>query len=252
MKLKIVLLLIALCIYGIQMSGQEMVTDRPDQTESSSTVAKGSLQIESGLLLGFSEENKTNMQSILAPTSLFRLGLTNRIELRVVTQYEQQYYKDKDYTQKGFGDLEVGAKVTFIKPREKRNVEMAFLTHLVLPTGTIDKTNAYGTINKLAVSHSLSKRVGIGYNLGYSYFGAGHGDFAYSLALGVGMTSKLSVYAETYGEVVNMSENQLNMDMGITYLVKENLQLDWSYGTGINHTMNYMSVGVSWNIGMKG
>jgi len=29
-------------------------------------------------------------------------------------------------------------------------------------------------------------------------------------------------------------------------LVKDNLQLDFSFGTGINHTMNYISLGFSW------
>ena len=32
--------------------GQTIITDRPDQTESSSTIPKGSLQIEQGSYLG--------------------------------------------------------------------------------------------------------------------------------------------------------------------------------------------------------
>ena len=38
------------------ISAQTIITDRPDQTESSSTVEQGSLQIESGILLGSTED----------------------------------------------------------------------------------------------------------------------------------------------------------------------------------------------------
>ena len=30
--------------------------------------------------------------------------------------------------------------------------------------------------------------------------------------------------------------------------VKDNFQLDFSFGTGLNYTMNYLSAGFSWNI----
>ena len=46
--------------------GQELITDRPDQTESSSTVPKRSLQIESGLLIGFAEGEDISLREILA------------------------------------------------------------------------------------------------------------------------------------------------------------------------------------------
>ena len=35
-----------------KMSAQTIITDRPDQTESSSVIQSGGLQIESGLILG--------------------------------------------------------------------------------------------------------------------------------------------------------------------------------------------------------
>lgn len=84
-------LFIAICILFLFVQyafGQELVTDRPDQTESSVTVPKGSLQIESGFLLGYSEENRFSTRDLLLPTTLFRIGLTNNLELRIVSQVE--------------------------------------------------------------------------------------------------------------------------------------------------------------------
>jgi hypothetical protein len=40
----------------------------------------------------------------------------------------------------------------------------------------------------------------------------------------------------------------LNFDAGLTYLVKDNVQLDFSFGTGLTHKMNYISLGCCWKI----
>ena len=42
--------------------------------------------------------------------------------------------------------------------------------------------------------------------------------------------------------------HEANFDAGLTYLIQDNFQLDASFGTGINHNMNYFSVGASINI----
>ena len=85
-------------------------------------------------------------------------------------------------------------------------------------------------------------------DLGYNYFGDAKGDLTYSLALGMGINSKVGIYIEPYGELSNMEKFVTNIDTGFTYLANNNLQLDFSFGTGINWTMNYMSVGCSWLI----
>lgn len=105
-----------------------------------------------------------------------------------------------------------------------------------------------GTINKLAVSHSLTEHLDLGYNLGYNYSGHGRGDLTYSVALGIGLSEKIGMYLETYGEYSDFRQINLNYDGGFTYLLKKNLQLDFSLGIGINQKMNYFSLGFSWNI----
>ena len=49
-----------------------------------------------------------------------------------------------------------------------------------------------------------------------------------------------------FGEISNLKEFVLNFDTGFTYLANENLQFDFSFGTGLNHRMNYLSIGFSW------
>ena len=105
-----------------------------------------------------------------------------------------------------------------------------------------------GSVNKLSISHIVSETLGVGYNVGYDYFGTGKGDFTYSVALGISIFDKLGIYLESYGNVIEFDNHEANFDTGITYLIKDNFQLDVSFGTGINHTMNYVAAGMSINI----
>lgn len=245
------ILTIAFVLISYLSKAQRIVTDRPDQTESSSTVPKGSFQIETGVLVGFSDADDVSERQLLLPSTLFRIGLTDGLEMRVVSQFESHKNKTFDETFSGISDLEVGAKIQLFK-KEDVNTEIAFLSHLILPTGSKDVTlDEFGTINKLSISHAINESVGIGYNVGYNYFGDGKGDLTYSIAVGFGITDKLSVYLEPYGDLVEFDTHISNIDAGFTYLIKDNFQLDFSFGTGINHTMNYMSIGCSLNIAKK-
>jgi len=94
----------------------------------------------------------------------------------------------------------------------------------------------------------LTDDIGVGYNVGYDYFAEGSGNLTYSLAIGFGLTSKLSVYIEPYGAIVEFEEHEASFDAGITFLTSDNFQLDFSFGTGLNYTMNYVSFGFSWRI----
>jgi len=239
---------LVLCLTSYAVFSQTIVTDRPDQTESSSTIEKGSLQIETGILLGFTDDDFSSERQLLAPTTLFRYGITNGIELRVLSQFES--LKDQNSIQKvsGISDLEIGTKIQLFKKADV-NTEIAFLSHVILPTGSKMLSNdKFGTINKFSVSHELSDVIGLGYNVGYDYFGEGKGDLTYSVSLGISVTDTFGIYIEPYGSLNDFDTYESNFDAGITYLVKDNCQLDFSLGTGINHTMNYLSVGCSINI----
>ena len=247
MKSLITLLIFtSILLLSIGQINAQIVTDRPDQTESSSTVGKGNLQIEAGLLIRFAGEDENAVRQILAPTTLFRYGITEGIELRLLSQLES--IKIQDQVAQGISDIEVGAKIQLFQKEESR-FEVAFLSHLLVPTGSENLSlESFGTINKLAVSQEINETLGLGYNLGYNYFGTGSGMLTYSAVLGVGVNDKVAIYVEPYGELVDMEEFVLNFDTGLTYLVKDNLQLDFSFGTGLTHKMNYISLGCCWKI----
>lgn len=237
-------LIVLLCFISFANINAQIITDRPDQTESSSTVGRGNLQMESGLLIGFEGDEQSSIRQILAPTNLLRYGISKSIEIRLLSQFETQ--KSGEQSIQGISDLEIGTKIQILK-NDSKNTEIAFVSHLTLPTGTKELTSEkIGTVNKIAVSHRLSENTGLGYNFGYNYFVQDRGDLTYSLALGIGVNEKVGIYIEPYGEISNLKDFVLNFDTGFTYLANENLQFDFSFGTGLNQRMNYLSIGFSW------
>ena len=142
---KVLTTLVILIVLGFNALAQEIVTDRPDQTESSSTVPINSLQIEAGFLLGNGETSIE--RQYLAPTTLFRYGLTRGIELRLGEQIE---FNDNTPGSKfGVSNLELGTKIQILR-KENIKTEIAFLSHIILPSGSEALSNGkVGTINKL-------------------------------------------------------------------------------------------------------
>jgi len=238
----------AILISGIYLSvfGQidaQIITDRPDQTESSYSVGNGNLQLETGVLISFDGETQNSNRQILAPTNLFRYGVSKILEIRVLNQYET--IDNESLSTTGISDLEVGTKIQLFNPDDK-NTAIDFLSHLIIPSGSKELSNdQFGTINKLSISHVINDNVEIGYNVGYNYYGLDQGDLTYSVAFGISVNDQVGIYIEPYGEIVNFENPVSNFDAGLTFLANENFQYDFSFGTGINNTMNYMSIGFS-------
>ena len=240
-----------LLIISLSIEAQTIVTDRPDQTESSLTLGKGELQIESGILFETTKDDYFSEELLLAPTVLWRYGITDGIELRLLTEFSSIKDKLTSVKASGLADLQVGTKIQILK-KEDVKTEIAFLSHLIIPTAknalTLDEI---GSINKLSIGHDIGDVFGLGYNIGYDNYGFGSGNLTYSLALGLSISDKVSFYIEPYGALVELEYHESNFDAGFTYLVQDNLQLDVSAGTGLNHNMNYVSIGCSINIAKK-
>lgn len=239
------IILVSLLLLMSKAFSQEIVTDRPDQTESSLTAGKNNLQIESGVLY----QKIDNSNSFIGPSTLLRYGITNGIELRFVSQYESTKIglDGGDIKYSGFTDLEFGAKIQLLK-KEDVNTEIAFLSHVIIPTANENLTsNHVGVVNKLSISHAITDKIGLGYNIGYNYVGE-QSSLSYSFALGFQLSNSIGFYIEPYGEWGESNNYDSNFDVGFSYLVNDNFQLDASYGVGLNNDMQYLSTGFSWRI----
>ena len=112
-------LLILTYLFTLTAFSQSINTDRPDQTEGSSTINKGTFQIETGILL--SEDDNTNEKSLFLPSTLLRFGITDNIELRIFQEIEHKIYHSNTIT--GFNDLQLGLKLQLFK-KENSGIQL--------------------------------------------------------------------------------------------------------------------------------
>ncbi|WP_456407047.1 transporter [Caldithrix abyssi] len=217
-----------------------LITDRPDQTESSVTVPLNSLQIETGVLL---ENNKTGFseqKSFVYNSTLLRYGLGKNLELRLGFEYLGEENKslnsDSSNTISGFGPLNAGFKFK-ITEEEDWKPEIALIGAIDLPftASSYFKPN-YTALNFVfCFSHSISEKITVAYNLGTTLEGIKSiSEYIYSFSINCGLTERVGTFIESYASFSSAHSPAHMLDGGITYLFWPQLQLDVYGGVGIN------------------
>ena len=225
---------IILIIFSLSFANNfaQISTDRPDQTEGTHVLRNGDFQIESGWTFNSDGGSLNN---------LLRIGTFKGIELRFSTNLISGH-EDMTGLFPSLDNLEFGAKFKILDKKETLT-KISFLSHLSVSTEYSD--NSGGLLNRVLVSHELSESFELAYNLGYSkYFEQDNGLLVYSLVIAKSF-GNLGAFVEIFGDSYS------NWDLGITYLIKENLQADISYGQGINNELSYLSIGAAWNFSLK-
>jgi hypothetical protein len=239
-RIRLQLVLIILIIsFPVLSQTESLVTDRPDFTESSSTVPLNSLQVETGLT--YNKENESiNSISILG--TLFRYGLTSGIELRAGTEYLIQEISilNQDLTESGISGAFIGTKLQ-LNRNENVFPQTALIVHLNLPVGNenlrIEKIVPEAVIS---FSKDLSDIFSAGINFGSVYQSEiEEFSFSSSLALGIGLTENLGCFVEYFGIYQAAEVASHNIDGGFTYLLNDDTQLDIFAGTSLGVSNNY-------------
>jgi hypothetical protein len=245
--MKIILILVF--IFPMYSFSQEMITDRPDQTESSSLVMPGRVQIESGILI---EKNRDmEDKNILIPSTLFRVGVLPNFEFRFLIEYTQETrdlslltFPPSTVTSKvsGIAPLMIGAKIGIAEERNSLP-EIALMTHVTLPkTGSEEfQTQYFAPEIRFSFSHTLRNDLSLSYNLGGIWDGISPDvNGLYTLALGYNPMNKFGTYIELYGFFPQGMKSEHFIDGGFTYSILQNLQLDLYAGTGLSeNAKNY-------------
>ena len=233
-----------------------MVTDRPTQCISPILVPRGYFQIESGFIYTSqgNEQYKINELDVLG--TLFRYGIFDNFEIRLFSSYSSLKYHDKvlntDSTLSGLGPLSLGFKIHIVEEKGVRP-ELAIVADITLRH--VGKDGFHPTysypVAKLVASNTLSNKFALGYNMGFAYDGeSADGFFVYSIVLGYNISSKMVVFIEPYGNFDHSAIPNHNLNGGLTYLIRRNLQFDISGGVGLTDEVNenFISFGFSWRI----
>lgn len=232
-----------------------LITDRPDVTESPTTVPKGYLQIETGSFFEAFEENNIEVERTVFNTTLLRYGIFENLELRVGWNIERITTRNLGVaiapSLNGFSPLALGFKVAIT---DEKGVlpEIGLLGSAALPflASTDFKPETTGIDLVFAFGHTLSDTSSLSYNLGASIGdGIPEISYVYSIAYGLSFTDYLGIYAELYGDFPENSRANHFWDAGITLLVFDNLQLDATVGTSITGGQDILvSAGASFRL----
>lgn len=238
-----------------ESDANKIVTDRPSQNESPALVSRGWMQIETGVQDEFDKdkENKIKKQSLLYNTTLWKYGVSNNFELRLITEYggEKIYMKSLHDTTvtvnySGLKPIHIGSKIAIQK--EHRFIpEISFLAHLTLPyfgQGRY-KNNSIVPRFRFLFCHTINKYISLSYNLGAEWENESNMTTGiYTACLDFCLSKKLAVFIESYGYAKEKYVPDNRVDCGLTFQFYPNFQIDCAGGIGLNEASpNYFVCG---------
>jgi hypothetical protein len=244
---------------------RELSTDRPDTTESAYTVDAGHFQIETDLL-SFSydrhnrERSKVRTENWSWGATNFKVGLLNNLDLQLVVPFYNRGRSDDRATrtagtQQGFGDLTARVKMN-LWGNDGGSTALGLMPFVKLPTAQDDLGNGSvegGLIIPLSVSLPAGWSMGLMAEFDFledDERGSYHTDFVNSITFSHDLVGGLGGYFEFVSIATTEAAGAWNatLDLGLTYGVTKDLQLDAGVNLGLTRGADDLSpfVGVSW------
>lgn len=219
--------------------------DRPDQTECPYIVPKKHIQLESGVNY---EQITKDMYSVVLPTILWKYGLNDKTEFRLITEMDR-VKENGVVVSKGLSPIKIGFKTSICE--EKGIIpKTSFIAHLAIPRAASNdyKANYSAPLFRFTMQHTLSEKTTLSYNLGAEWDGeSAEATYIYTLTTGYAISEKWGSYLEVYGFLPEQNSGRNLIDGGFTYLAKDNIMLDLSGGFGLTKNIQkwYISLGFS-------
>ena len=224
--------------------------DRPDQTECPFIVPTNFIQAEHGFNV---EHSNSSINSYSFPTTLWKYGVNDKFELRLITELNS--VKDNNFTSTGLSPITIGFKTNLFKEKGMLPTT-SFIGHITTANvgSKAFRTTYMAPSFRFTMQHTLSSLFSLGYNLGAEWNGeTPEPTYIYTLTTGMSITEKLGAYAEIYGFAPQDANADHRVDGGFTYLFNNNFIMDISGGVGIinSELKNYISLGVSYRFKVK-
>ncbi len=226
-------LVLGLLLGGAPGAAQEpeLITDRPDQTESAVTVPAGRVQVETGALWTHDDGGRTSREALELASTLVRIGWTERFELRIgVDGWVSERLETgagRPTTLEGLGDASLGGKFVLQEGSGSR-AQIALLAETTVPAGDSEITSdRWDPSVRLAMARDFA-RFSLGWNLGVEFPDGDEVAF-YTLAASFPLGKRRGAFLEIFGD----SESSHSLDGGLTFLSGPNFQFDVAAGIGL-------------------
>jgi hypothetical protein len=230
-----------------QSGGEEIITDRPDITESAIVVPKASLQAENGLT--WTNDHLDHLLALCQ--TLLRLGMSDRTELRLsLPSYSQSF--SRKLGSSGVTDLSIGLKQQ-LGP-VPGGFDLSVIVATSLPSGTADKTTH--RLDPL-LKVPWSRELGNGWSIGgmASIFwpteeGRRNLTWEPTFVLQRDIGRSLDVFAEYGGDYPQHGGAKQTIHFGTAYRINSTNQVDFHFGFGLSSSTphQFFAVGYSFRI----
>lgn len=228
-----VVLLIELVATVSVVSGQGLVTDRPDFTESGVTVPVGILQFEGGATYS---SLTGDLSEIVVGEALLRWGVFERVEARIgAPSFVSVSNGD---TQSGLSDGSLGAKVQ-LGPVGS-GWDLAIIGEVSMPIGDEEfSSDALDPSFILTAGRDFSETVSLGVQVAAAWPTQGDDrefEWGGTIVLGSALSSQTGAFIELAVTVPESGTAPLVGHTGLTYSVSDTFQLDIHGGVGLTDT----------------
>lgn len=216
----------------------ELVTDRPDFTESASTVPAMHVQTEIGAVV----MGEADLLTLDLPNVLLRSGLADNFEVRFGLPSASLAWPEDGDLDVGYGSIDLGAKYVFI-PGETFAAGIIPSVSVPIEQTEVDAQGLTGGAN-LAWAWDVSATVSVGGNfvVEAARIGALAGDievrYAVSVAAGFAVTDRFGLFIESTNFIAHKDDYAPWADGGATFLVTRHVQLDAYAGTKLDGPVN--------------
>ena len=246
--------------YGTSFLGgpnldEPLVTDRPDFTESSSTVGRGVVQLEMGYTYVSDNDGADQTITYSYPELLLRYGVfAEWLELRVGWNYANELINRVEAS--GAEDLYLGLKIG-LTPQEGILPEMAIIPQMSVPTGAdvFSADEVLPGVNWLygwEISDNVSTGGSTQFNRAIDKLtDEAYTEWAQSWTVAFSLTDRVGAYTEWFALFPHSADTarpEHYFNGGFAYLVNDDIQWDVRAGVGLNGAADDYFVGTGLSI----
>lgn len=234
-KILLTLFTLTMILPVIAQKKDRIETDRPNESDLADLVPKNYFQIESGV---YKEKISASETDVIHPHTLFKYGIAEWIELRLVTKVSTLKEKRNSFNKisTGLKPIEPGVKISLLKQKN-----IIPLTSLLLHTGVPSlaskgfKAQHLAPEVRLLLENSITNNIELTYNAGVEWDGFDNEPtWLYTICPGFDIGKHFDAFIEAYGYFKKDEAAQHVIDGGFEFFVNKDFKVDICSGVGLS------------------